>query len=144
MDMRVTSFAAVVDIPDLPIISHPDCECITANIICLKGNISEPIAHRQKRNKFKDQLPCHPLPPSAPTLPHPSTSPQHLHIRSTTLIFSARPKSGFSRSPTSSRNPSRSRDRAGRHVSAYLRRCVTESKSRPVVSGGMRWVANSS
>jgi hypothetical protein len=59
MDMRVTSFAAVVDIPDLPIIFHPDCECITANIICLKGNISEHIAHRQRQKKISSKINYH-------------------------------------------------------------------------------------
>lgn len=68
---------------------------------------------------------------------HPSVHPQLLHILSNTLSFSHRPKLGSSRSCTSSRNPSRRRDRAGSDVRAYCRRCINDNTSSPVVSGGI-------
>lgn len=79
----------------------------------------------------------HALAPPSANLPQPRTSPQHLHILSTTLIFSVRPKSGSSKSTTSSRKPSRILDPAGRQVSAYVRSRATERSSRPDVSGEM-------
>jgi hypothetical protein len=55
-------------------------------------------------------------------IPHPSTSPQLFHIRSTTLSFSVLPKPGSSKSCTSSKNPSRKPECDERQVSAYVRR----------------------
>lgn len=71
---------------------------------------------------------------------HPSTSPHDRHIRSSTRSFSARPSAGSSRSTTSSKKPSRRREFAGRYVSAYVLRWLTESRSSPEVSGGIEGV----
>jgi len=68
-----------------------------------------------------------------PTVSHFKLGPQHLHILLTTLNFSARPRSGFSRSAMSSRNPSRMCDEAGSCVSAKNRSRVTASRSSPEV-----------
>jgi hypothetical protein len=67
----------------------------------------------------------------------PSTWPHDLHILSTTLNFSSRPSRGSSRSPTSSKKPSRIRLLNGNHVSAYCRSDDTERSNKPAVKCGI-------
>src|SRR5882757_6698519 len=63
--------------------------------------------------------------------------PQLFHILSIILSFSDRPNCGSSRPSISSKNPSRSRDRAGSDVNAYSRRCAKDRTKSPVVKGGI-------
>jgi hypothetical protein len=113
---------------------------IMIRIVVLEDSERSPLlGWRQKRAKSKAPKETNPylfaLPPAKSY--QPSSFPQLFHILSTILSFSDRLSSGPSRSSISSKNPSRSRDRAGSDVKPYSRRCARERTNSPVVKAGI-------
>lgn len=79
-------------------------------------SLSQKLVDALMKQKHLQNRPYSHRPPA--TSCHPSSRPQLFHIRSKTLNFSHRPKLGSSKSRTSSRNPSRRRERKGNEARA--------------------------